>query len=593
MCCEPVVEEIDLEQVRQALERVPPQDQPMWQLLVETHLTLRRLVQERGTTIVRLRRLFGLPSSEKTADVLDKIGQGEPLTDTKADAERSRLPEGETAPEEAEVAGAQAQKPKRKGHGRQPCSAYPEACSIEVLHESLRPGDRCPACSRGKLYELSEPARVLRIVGQPPLLGVCWNCQRLRCGGCGEVFTARAPEGAQGPKHSESAAAMMAYLRFRAGLPHNRLQRLQRHLGTPLAASTQWDVLHERVKAPKAIYGELLRRGAQGSIVHNDDTYARILAFMGKRRAELLRQGELPDPERTGLFTTAVLSLEDGRELALFFTGRKHAGENLAELLRRRADEMEPPILMCDALDRNLPKGHRVVESNCASHARRHFVDQAVNFPHECRYLLESYGKVFQLDENCRTEGLSEVERLRRHQQNSGPVMEEMKRWMEAQLAQKRIEPNSGLGKAMDYMLKRWDKFTLFLRVPGAPLHNNAVERALKMAIRHRNNSLFYRNERGALVGDIYMTILYTAELQGKNPLHYLTELMLHEKAVTEDPAVWLPWTYRDTLAALRDAPPGQDPLPAPIAAGRLQTAPVDSSRSARPSAAARLPSPP
>jgi hypothetical protein len=271
----------------------------------------------------------------------------------------------------------------------------------------------------------------------------------------------------------------------------------------------------------------------------------------------------LPDPERTGLFTTAVLSLGGGRALALFFTGRKHAGENLTDLLRQRAVELEPPILMCDALERNVPKGHRVVESNCASHARRRFVDQAVNFPHECRYLLETYGKVFQIDELCRTEGLSELERLRRHQRESGPLMQELKSWMEAGLAEKRIEPNSGLGEAIRYMLDRWDKFTLFLRLPGAPLHNNVVERTLKMAIRHRNNSLFYRSERGALVGDIYMTILYTAELQGENPFHYLTELMRHERAVTEDPAAWLPWTYRDTLALmLHDMPRTRDKPP-------------------------------
>ena len=177
--------------------------------------------------------------------------------------------------------------------------------------------------------------------------------------------------------------------------------------------------------------------------------------------------------------------------------------------------------------------------------------------------MLQTYGKVFQIDQLCRTEGLSEFERLRRHQRESGPLMQELKSWMEAGLAERRIELNSGLGEAIRYMLDRWDKFTLFLRLPGAPLHNNTVERALKMAIRHRNNSLFYRSERGALVGDIYMTILYTAELQGENPFHYLTELMRHERAVTEDPVAWLPWTYRDTLALmLHDMPRTRDKPP-------------------------------
>jgi transposase len=210
---------------------------------------------------------------------------------------------------------------------------------------------------------------------------------------------------------------------------------------------------------------------------------------------------------------------------------------------------------MSDALDRNVPKGHKVFESNCASHARRRLVDQAENFPSECRYLLETYGRVFKIDELCRTRELSDDERLRKHQQESGPLMAEIKKWMEKQFEEKRVEPNSGLGEAFRYMLNRWDKFTLFLRLPGAPLHNNIAERALKLAIRHRNNSLFYRSERGARVGDIYMTLIHTTELQGENPFHYLTELMRHESAVADEPAAWLPWNYRDTLERfLRDA---------------------------------------
>jgi len=237
--------------------------------------------------------------------------------------------------------------------------------------------------------------------------------------------------------------------------------------------------------------------------------------------------------------------------IALFFTGRKHAGENLADLMHRREPELDPPILMSDALNRNLPKGHTVIESNCGAHARRHFVDEAQNFPDECRYLLEMLAKVFKVDDLCRTQRLSDEERLRRHQLESSPVMDEIKKWMEAQLAQKQIEPNSGLGDAINYMLKRWDKFTLFLRVPGAPLHNNIAERVLKMAIRHRNNSLFYRTQRGASVGDIYMTLIYTAEIHGENPFHYLTELMRHWKDVAKDPDAWLPWNYRSSPAYL------------------------------------------
>ncbi len=530
--------------VARAKELMTEQEYETLKLLVETLLMLLQLVREGRTTIARLRRLFGLAQSEKTAEVLASIGQGDAAATTKAGSE------GPTPQE------------KPKGHGRDAASDYPDACELRVLHEWLRPGDPCPKCGHGTLYEMSEDATILRILGQAPLVGRCWKCQRLRCSGCGFVFTATAPPEAQGPKHDATAAAMIAYLRYRAGMPHNRLAQIQRNLRTPVPASTQWDVVREWSDGPLHIYLELCRLGAQASIFHTDDTYMPILALMGKRRAKLLSRGELPDPKRTGLFTTGIVSIMEGRTLALFFTGRQHAGENLADLLRQRASDLEAAILMCDGLDRNIPKGYKVIEGNCGSHARRGLVDQAANWPRECRCLLETYGKVFKIDELCRKEGLSNEERLRRHQAESGPLMDELKKQLEDLLKDKRVEPNSGLGNAINYILKRWEKLTLFLRVPGAPLHNNLVERTLKMAIRHRNNSLFFKSELGALMGDVYMSVIYTAELAGENGLQYLTELMRHEKAVAADPVAWLPWNYRATLARLdasqtvREEPP-------------------------------------
>jgi hypothetical protein len=335
-------------------------------------------------------------------------------------------------------------------------------------------------------------------------------------------------------------------------MPLNRLDHLQRDLKTPVPSSTQWDVVKERVELVRPVYDELVRLAAQGSVVHNDDSYMRILQFMGKRRAFLLKKGQLPDPERTGLFTTAIVSIAPERPaIALFFTGRKHAGENLADVLRKRAAELSPPIQMGDALTRNVPDGHKVIESNGLAHGRRKIVDEIENDPAACRYLLERLGLVYEVDETCRQEKLSDQERLSRHQRQSAPVMAEIRQWMQEQFDKKRIEPNSGLGQAFNYLLKRWDKFTLFLQKPGAPLDNNVCERALKMAIQHRNNSLFYRSTRGAQVGDVYMTLLHTAQLHGENPFDYLTALQRHEKAVAEKPGEWLPWTYKDTLARM------------------------------------------
>ena len=271
---------------------------------------------------------------------------------------------------------------------------------------------------------------------------------------------------------------------------------------------------------------------------------------MGVRRAQLLRDADLPDPERVGLFTTAIVSIANDTPIVLFYTGRKYAGENLAGLLEARDTDLQPPTLMSDGLDsRNMPAGHSVVASNCLVHARRGIVDQVINFPNECRHVLEQLRKVYIVEATCKKARLSREERLALHQCESGPVMRELHMWMLAELEEKRVEPNSELGKAYRYMLKRWDKLTLFLHRPGVPLDNNICEQTLKMAIRHRRNSLFYRSERGAEIGDMFMALIHNAELRGENAFDYLTAVLQNETAVAEAPAAWMPWNYREANA--------------------------------------------
>jgi hypothetical protein len=462
-------------------------------------------------------------------------------------------PAADVAQATQDTAPTPPEKPKRKGHGRVAAADYLAAEHIHVPHESLQHGDPCPRCECGKVNELKQPAPILRIVGQPPLGATCWDCARLRCNTCGHLYTARAPSEAQGEKYDETAVSMIAIVHYGAGMPFHRLDRLQRNLDTPLPASTQWDLVDEAVVLVEPAYDELVRTAAQGKVLHNDDSYMRILELMGKRRAKLLASGQLPDPERTGLFTTAVISIVDPiGAIALFFTGRKHAGENLALVLDKRAKDLPPPIQMGDALTRNLPLGHQVIASNCIAHGRRKIVDEIDNYPVECRLIIERLALVYKLDDECKVRGASDEERLLAHQTTSAPIMEEVRAKMATELAEKRIEPNSDLGVAFNYFLKRWEKFTLFLRKPGAPLDNNIAERALKMTIRHRKASLFYRSQRGAHVGDVFMTLIHTAELHHQNPSDYLTALQRNYKAVAEKPADWMPWNYRRTLADLK-----------------------------------------
>jgi transposase len=565
----PAVRDVDLATVHAVLERaraqLSPDDHACVVGLVQTLIELMRLVRERGTTIARLRRLFGLHSSEKLADVLAGVtspsgadaqtapsSEPAPADDpSSADDDRpgTAEPLERAMPDERPAADDRGGPPKRKGHGRLGADAYPGAHHIHVEHDRWHAGDTCPDCAHGTLYRLRDPARIVRIFGQAPLAATAWDCDRLRCSGCGDVFTARAPAEAQGPKYDDTAVGTIALLRYGTGVPHHRLDRHQSHLQIPVPASTQWDVVAERADALAPVFDKLCDQAGDGEVMHNDDTTMRILAVMGVRRRELLAADALEDPERTGIFTTGVISITAAGPIALFFTGRKHAGENLTALLKDRHPALAPPIHMCDGLDRNRPSGHQVVEANCLSHGRRHFVDEIANFPAQCQHVLEALGKVFHNDSTCRLQGLSDADRLVFHQRESAPVMAELERWMNAELDEHRVEPNSGLGQAMQYLLKRWIRLTLFLRVPGAPLDNNVCERALKMAIRHRNNSLFYRTQRGADVGDLYMTLIATAQLHHENPFEYLVALLSHEAEVAADPAAWLPWTFRTTLA--------------------------------------------
>ncbi len=401
--------------------------------------------------------------------------------------------------------------PPPPGHGRKGAEAFGGAWKVDIKHQKLTHGDRCPECGKGNVYGQKEPKVLVRIIGQAPLAATVYSLERLRCGACGQVFTALEPEGVGPEKYDETAAAMIAQLKYGAGTPFYRLEQLEKQLGIPLPAATQWEIVEETAQWIKPARDELIRQAAQGTVVHNDDTNMRVLRL--KRD---------PSDERTGVFTSGIVSVGQDWKIALYFTGGLHAGENIAGVLKQRRAELPSPIQMCDALSRNVPRlssGVEILLANCLAHGRRQFVEVAENFPNECRYVLEMLGQVYGHDAEARERGLTPGERLRLHQDRSGPVMDQLRGWLEAQLAERRTEPNSGLGHAIMYLLRHWHPLTLFLRKAGAPLDNNLVERALKRAVLHRKNAMFYRSLNGAQVGDLFMSLIHTCQVKINPPL--------------------------------------------------------------------------
>ena len=133
-------------------------------------------------------------------------------------------------------------------------------------------------------------------------------------------------------------------------------------------------------------------------------------------------------------------------------------------------------------------------------------------------------------------------------------MMDNLHAWLKRQFADKLVEPNSALGDAINYLLKRWEPLTLFLHKAGAPLDNNLCERALKKAILHRKNSMFYKTRNGARVGDMYMSLIYTCELSGVSAFDYLNQLQLNTADVATCSDRWLPWNYFNNLKPVSDA---------------------------------------
>jgi transposase len=582
----PTIIELDMgeleELLRRAEERLDEKDYGLIKAVIESYAYLTELVGNKDTTIRRLRQMLFGAKTEKTAAVLASLEDGAESASSSQEAEavptspaameaESSVKADAGAPAEVHAESDSQVSGQAQGHGHNGADAFTGAEKIEVRHESLQPGDPCPKCEQGTLYDTRRPGVVVRLVGQAPVKAAVYYLQKLRCNPCGAIFTAALPDGVDPQeKYDPTVGSMIALLKYGYGMPFHRQETLEGHLGIPLSDSTQWDIVDTQAERVEPVWQELARQAAQGDVVHNDDTGVKILELMAERarqaaledRDQATAEGSAkvpaadfakdsakePGPDRTGMFTTAIIATGDGHKIALFLSGRQHAGENLKDVLMRRATELPAPIQMSDALSRNLPGELKTIAANCLTHGRRQFVDVADVFPEECQHVLEMLSVVYHNDAIARERNLSPQERLLFHQVESGPTMEELHVWLGRQFDERRVEPNSALGKAISYLLRHWEKLTLFLRVAGAPLDNNICERALKKAIRHRRNSLFYKTPHGAHVGDMFMSLIATCELCGANPFDYLTELDRHADRVAANPAAWIPWNYRQTL---------------------------------------------
>ncbi len=496
--------------------------------LLRLLLTLIRVVEQKNTSISRLKRLLFGPGSDKRT-LTTAAPSNTPNNDVPLAADESSAL---TTPSELQ----RAEPTRRRGHGRRAAAAYTGARHVACANPELTAGDQCPSrpC-RGHLYDTKAPAVFIRLEGRPIISATQYEQQVLRCSTCAERFTAPLPEGVPAEKYDPTADVSLALYKYGAGMPFYRQARVQAMCGVPLSESVQYERCARVAECVRPVYAEMVRGAASADVLYTDDTRLVIL--------DLLKENKhIPAGERRSVQTSGIVARVGQHHIALYVSGRRHAGENLAELLGKRSPEMAPPIQMSDALAANWTGEFARIVAKCLAHARRQFVELEAAFPRECGRVLNALAEVYRHDEA--TKLMTAGERLLHHQDKSREIMESLRVWIAEQFNERHVEPNSSLGRAFAYMLKHWEGLTKFLEVAGAPLDNNLCERALKLAVLNRKNSLFYKTKRGASTGDILMSVIQTCRLNHVNVWEYLLTVVRNERAVGRDPTPWLPWNY-------------------------------------------------
>jgi hypothetical protein len=471
------------------------------------------IVQKNKPSIKMIKKYLIVDEGEETKDKTEKVNEGEIIEEKEAKPRK-----------------------KVKGHGRHKTEDYKEAKEVKCKHQELKAGGKCPdQYCKGQLQKYKREAKFTQFEGQALVGATKYKQEVLRCGDCQRTYTAPLPEGVKSIKYKASADAAIAIAKYGSGMPWNRLSQLQKSFGIPLAASVMWERCEEVANALLAIFIQLRIMAALCSVLYYDDTSVKIIDC----------QPHIAE-KRKGIRTTGLVADLGREKIAIYVSGRKHAGDNANELLEKRPASMEKVIRMSDALSANLADTGDDTISLCLSHGSRKFVEIKASNLTYCNHVLEQISQVYENEK--KTTGMTHEERLEYHQENSGPIMEKLKEWIEEKFDKRLVEPNSVLGKAFNYLTGNWKGLTQFLKTAKAPLDNNVCERALKLAVLHRKNALYYRNDTGAAVSDVIMSIIQTCKLNNVSAYQYLVTIIENQREARKNPDKWLPWNYLEQI---------------------------------------------
>ncbi|MFC1612066.1 transposase [Myxococcota bacterium] len=526
--------------------------------VVQTWAHITEIAAQDSASIREIRRLLGIARQRDNPRASTSApAQGEPTDDAEDH------PEAGESPSDGADKDEDGSDEYRDPHGRRNADNFEQLEQAHHAHVTLHSGDCCPSCLRGRVYKY-RPSTFTTISGRSPLVATRHTVESLQCNLCKEVFRAPLPavleaDGVSGRVlYTHSAVAMVCILRCFGGLPMHRQDRLQKALGVPVPDASIWD-MHERLaNAMRPVWRHLVTQSANARLFFGDDTGATIISCRSKVRPDR-RTGELK--RRTGCHTTCVIAvLEDEHAAVLFLTGIHHTGEVMDLIVADRDPALPPPIFMGDCIESNTVTTARVYYAGCNVHAIRRFKELAENYPEHADYALERYGQIYKNEAKCIKAKLSPEQRCVYHREHSRKLLRQIAEYGEDMFEQRRVEPNSDLGEAFEYVIGNERRLAAFARHPNAPLDNNRVERALRTSVRLRETTHFFRNPVGAGVADTILTVGATALHTRVNLFEYFVELQRHAEEVRADPGAWVPWRYQARRRQHGIGPPAAAP---------------------------------
>lgn len=506
---------------------------------------------------------------ESNAEITDEVDEEIDLTEEEEEIESDEISPDEQNSDrldDNDEKNCSDEETGRHNHGRNGYSDFPADSIASYSIDGLAAGMQCPSCFDGILYPYRNGV-VLQIEEQSPLASTHHLLEKFRCSTC-QVIVSPDLEGFLEDgfgRYSFGAVAMIAVYRYGYGFPFHRLEEILKQYRLPISDSAMWDHVLSGYHLLKALIDAFWVAAANGLTIKIDDGTGRVIEHqlkIAEELAEAKRNGLPESSVRTGIHTTCVYAETEQGDLRLFSTGRRHCGENFWDMVEARSVATSAPLMrMTDCGSTNTespPKNSspppQIIFLYCLQHARDRFVKAQKYFPDKARHVLDLLGKVYKNDKIAKERSLSPQKRLELHQKLSKPLMEEIQSWCKGQLDDHLVEPNDLLGHSMTYFLKHYEDLTGFMRVEGAALDNNLCEQTVKTVKRHQKASGGYLTSIGAVVGDGYMTIIESAKLADLPPGEYIDGCFKNSEALINNPELFLPWNFRETMKTLSSA---------------------------------------